>query len=682
MKKIEECVNNIFNTKWEETLPLIPDNSIDIVITSPPYNVSLGIDNKLKKDRYDSYEDNMPYDDYLKWMNKCFKECYRMLKKGGRICLEGDTLISTKRGLVSIKDILIGDEVLTHKGRWKKVKDVTKSFSTDYYLLQSENSETIEITENHPIFSVKTKKCPYRENNYICRPNCPHKDNVWRKEKTTIECKYLFWNKYVSKFTQVKDLSKSDLVLMPVPQYFNNSKRVSNKMAFIIGMYLSEGWNVKKYKVNKKGQKYISAISTRFAHHIKEVSIFKKLKQYIKDEFNFECGKDRIQKNGLTTRFYNTNFGKYMEQFGCGSNNKNIPWDIYINTNIKDLLSIVIAFWYGDGSIVKIKNLSNKNYGNVVSMTTTSPLLALQIRDILYVNGFMPKIGKRKREKLTRKDAFDIILSGNDSRRFYSISKERYDIDMYGYKNNNKGKPKTYRNILDKYISYRIKKIQKNTNVIAKQYYNLEVEEDESYCVANFAVHNCINIGDGANGQQTTHADFTVNMKKIGFIPITTIVWEKSQVGNRFSWGSWCSPSQPSFPKPQEYIVLMAKETLKHEGDKSKITVTAEEFKRNSLALWKFPPETRMMKLYNHPAVFPEELPRRLIQQLTYEDDIVLDPFSGSGTTCAIAKSLKRKYIGTEMSKNYYETSLRRLGATPAIISRGKDGIVLDWMAD
>jgi len=96
--------------------------------------------------------------------------------------------------------------------------------------------------------------------------------------------------------------------------------------------------------------------------------------------------------------------------------------------------------------------------------------------------------------------------------------------------------------------------------------------------------------------------------------------------------------------------------------------------------LWAFTPETRMMKEFGHPAVFPEELPKRLLQQLTYKNDIVLDPFSGAGTTCAVAKKLGRRYIGTEMSKKYYETSLVRLGAIPHIV-KNKDGDeVPEWM--
>ena len=86
MKKIEELTNQIHLGKWEEVMPQIPDNSVDIVITSPPYNVGLG-DNKFKKDAYADYDDNLPYDKYLEWMGSLFTECYRVLKRGGRICI-------------------------------------------------------------------------------------------------------------------------------------------------------------------------------------------------------------------------------------------------------------------------------------------------------------------------------------------------------------------------------------------------------------------------------------------------------------------------------------------------------------------------------------------------------------------------------------------------------------------
>ena len=200
----------------------------------------------------------------------------------------------------------------------------------------------------------------------------------------------------------------------------------------------------------------------------------------------------------------------------------------------------------------------------------------------------------------------------------------------------------------------------------------------ECYRVLQPSGRIAINIGDGANGSVSTHSDFTVRMRdKANFIPMTTIVWDKKQIGASTAWGSYQSPSCPSFPTQFEFIIVMAKETTKHEGDKSKITVGGKEFQRNSRALWSFPPETRMMELYGHPACFPEELPKRLLQQLTYEDDIVLDPFSGSGTTCVVAKKLRRKFIGIEMSEKYYNKSLIRLGETAQSLGHDK---VPQWM--
>ena len=186
----------------------------------------------------------------------------------------------------------------------------------------------------------------------------------------------------------------------------------------------------------------------------------------------------------------------------------------------------------------------------------------------------------------------------------------------------------------------------------------------------------CINIGDGANGSVPTHVDFTYRLLNPHTVMhdnyepykmITTIVWDKNQIGSATAWGSWQSPSQPSFPTQFEFIIVVGKGTAKHEGDPKKITVSKENFMRNSRALWTFLPDTGMMKKYDHPATFPEELPRRLIDQLTYRDDVVLDPFSGSGTTCTVAKSMERHYIGIEMSEKYHLISSDRVSRIAAM---------------
>lgn len=171
----------------------------------------------------------------------------------------------------------------------------------------------------------------------------------------------------------------------------------------------------------------------------------------------------------------------------------------------------------------------------------------------------------------------------------------------------------------------------------------------------------CINIGDKENGKIPTHSDIINFMTKdLKYLMKSTIIWNKNQIGNRTSWGSWKSPSNPSFPTPFEYILIFANECQRKDGDKELITVSKEEFIENSLALWTFPPEHQMAK-YGHPAMFPVELPYRLIQQLSYENDIVLDIFSGVGTTCLAAAKLCRRWIGIEMSEKYAEKSINRL---------------------
>jgi len=169
----------------------------------------------------------------------------------------------------------------------------------------------------------------------------------------------------------------------------------------------------------------------------------------------------------------------------------------------------------------------------------------------------------------------------------------------------------------------------------------------------------CINIGDGKNGAIPTSSDIIHFMVSINWIPMTHIIWDKSQCGNRCSWGSWISPSSPSFPTPFEHILVFAKRTkkLQHQG----ITdLTREEFMDWSLALWRFPPETRQKKI-GHSAMFPIELPKRCIKMLSWVGATVFDPFAGACTTALAARELNRDCICCEISKEYCELGMRRL---------------------
>lgn len=167
-----------------------------------------------------------------------------------------------------------------------------------------------------------------------------------------------------------------------------------------------------------------------------------------------------------------------------------------------------------------------------------------------------------------------------------------------------------------------------------------------------------INIGDGKNGAVPTHVDIVQFMKDIGWIPMTTIIWDKNNVSSRTAWGSWLSPSCPSFPTPFEYVLIFAKKTNKLQT-KGETDLTKEEFINWSLAKWSFTGEN--LKKLGHPAAFPIELPKRCIKMLSWIDAVVYDPFMGSGTTALACKMFNRNFIGSEISKEYMELSERRI---------------------
>ena len=169
----------------------------------------------------------------------------------------------------------------------------------------------------------------------------------------------------------------------------------------------------------------------------------------------------------------------------------------------------------------------------------------------------------------------------------------------------------------------------------------------------------CINIGDGRNGSIPTHSDIIQFMKEIGYNPYSTIIWNKNTVSNRTAWGSWLSPSSPSYPSPFEYILIFYKNCKKliHKGETD---LTKEEFTTYAYGLWTFAPEKNLKKL-GHPVVFPVELPHRLIKMNSYKGDVVLDPFMGSGTVGLVCKQLERDFIGIELNKDYFELAISRI---------------------
>lgn len=160
--------------------------------------------------------------------------------------------------------------------------------------------------------------------------------------------------------------------------------------------------------------------------------------------------------------------------------------------------------------------------------------------------------------------------------------------------------------------------------------------------------------------------DLTNIMCKMGWKFIEDIIWEKPEgsVPNRN--GGFYRNRKPMAYKPNvvtEYILVFQKpmnglidkilrNTPKDIMNKSLVN---GEYERTNV--WRFNPETKS----KHPAPFPLELPQKLIQYYSFVEDVILDPFMGSGTTCVAAKNNGRYYIGIEKNEEYFQMAKKRL---------------------
>jgi site-specific DNA-methyltransferase (adenine-specific) len=176
----------------------------------------------------------------------------------------------------------------------------------------------------------------------------------------------------------------------------------------------------------------------------------------------------------------------------------------------------------------------------------------------------------------------------------------------------------------------------------------------------------CLNIPLDKNkgGQQSVGADLTTVAKQIGFQYHSTIIWNEGNISRRTAWGSWKSASAPYVIAPVELIVVLYKKNWKKTSGSKVSDVSREEFMDWTNGMWVFNGESK--KRIGHPAPFPLELPRRCVKLFSYVDDVVLDPFCGSGTTILAAVNNQRKGIGIDVDKKYCDLAYGRiLGILP-----------------
>jgi len=172
----------------------------------------------------------------------------------------------------------------------------------------------------------------------------------------------------------------------------------------------------------------------------------------------------------------------------------------------------------------------------------------------------------------------------------------------------------------------------------------------------------CINIANlGRKPYIPLHTFIVKDMLDLGFLMRGEIIWNKaSSASPSTAWGSWLSASNPTLRDIHEYILVFSKGTFSRKNiNKRKNTISKEEFLEFTKSVWTFPAESA--RKIGHPAPFPVELPYRLIQLYTYEEEVVLDPFIGSGQAAIAAVKTNRHYIGYDIDENYVKLAERRV---------------------
>jgi site-specific DNA-methyltransferase (adenine-specific) len=171
----------------------------------------------------------------------------------------------------------------------------------------------------------------------------------------------------------------------------------------------------------------------------------------------------------------------------------------------------------------------------------------------------------------------------------------------------------------------------------------------------------CINIANlGRKPYIPLHAFIIEDMLDLGFLIRGEIIWNKaSRSSPSTAWGSWLSAKNPTLRDIHEYILVFSKNTFSRESLGRKSTISKDEFLEFTKSVWTFAPEPATK--IGHPAPFPVELPYRLIQLYTFESEIVLDPFMGSGQTAIAAIKTGRHYVGYEINEEYVKLAERRI---------------------
>jgi len=367
-------------------------------------------------------------------------------------CLKEDSIIMTNKGYKYIKDIEIGDLVLTHLGNYKKViNKCIKNFKGDMYKLKFKGQLELDITYNHPIYASNInysrkicKKGNY--NNYTNREwVLPENFKAKRRCVSIIENLednknvILKWEDFfeLNKYSYVDNIKQKEIIL-------------DSNFAKFLGLFLADG------NVYIKDDFYRITI----AFNSSQIELINEIKNYL-ENLGINTQEFNNKKKKSTNLSFNSKFYAEVLNFCYCEKEKIIPY--YAYTLGKDL-KYVLEYWLkGDGWIRKGKNnRKDKKIGCSISKK-----LALGMRDIAMSLGYWALINKYKRKRYNKdtKDQYWVTIYENRPKSSSLLKFNNYE----------------YGSLIEKSEKYQYEGLT----------YNLEVEDDNSYTADGIVVHNC-----------------------------------------------------------------------------------------------------------------------------------------------------------------------------------------------
>ncbi len=349
---------------------------------------------------------------------------------GGSPCFAKETLITTTRGLIPIEDVVVGDMILTHMNRFRKVKKTMCKQKKGIYNVKVSGSPKILVTEEHPFYVrnmiglFDSKKGKYKR--YFSNPK-------WIKTEELREDDFLCFGNWSDK-------------------YANNSKNLTKEECWLLGRYVADGYIING---KRKGRKN--------SHHHKVVFCIGKHKL---DSFKSKIKKYHIGINEERTAFkcviINERFMNLCLECGKGAENKKIPFFI-MNLQKNLLEKFLDGYISGDGWEKDGKYKASSVSKILIYQLSQVVSRVYSKHSSIYFHK-KPKTAIIEGRVVNQKDAWSIG---------YTKTKRAEEKGIFIRNAWNRFKKKTF----DKNWSGKV--------------YNLEVEEDNSYCANGVIVHNC-----------------------------------------------------------------------------------------------------------------------------------------------------------------------------------------------